>query len=175
MAKSRKSKGTSVNLIGKGITDQLWALYKEMEITREEANNVMKTVIQKHANIIQNEINSVLEQHIETGETIEHAIIPKVEVKEMKDGYLAYADVGVTLSENLDDMKHGNGGYGALLLDYGTPKKRIQNNKKRKYKRDPTIPVKPRFIGNAVRRGQKRCREEGQEIYEKILKEHLGK
>lgn len=171
---ARRHKGTSVTF-DRSLYLQLKDLVDNMELASEDANAVMQEVLQNNANIIQGEINKVLEQHVKTGETMKHAIDPKVEVKNVKGHQIYSVDVGITLTENLDDMKHGNGGYASLLLDYGTPKKRVQKNPKRKYKHSPAEPVQHRFIGSAIRRGRKRCEKEGQEAFQRILQRRLGK
>lgn len=174
MAK-RSHKGMTVNF-DRAIHAQLAQMVNNMKITAKEADAVLKKTLQSNANMIQNEINSELEKHVLTGETIQHAIIPKVEVKKISNvGAIAFVDVGVKLSGNLQDMKKGNGGYASLLLDYGTPKKRAQKNPKRKYKKAPTEPVQRRFIGSAIRRGRKRWEQESQQEFERIVKERLGK
>ena len=172
---AKKHKGMTVG-INHDIRQQLLGMLRNMEISIDEANDVLKKTMQTNANLIQNEINSALEKHVLTGETIEYAIVPKIETTKMASGReIAKIDVGVRLSGNLQDMLHGNGGYASLLLDYGTPKKRVQKNKKRKYKHALTEPVQPQVIGSAIRRGRRRWEQEAQEEFNRIMKERLGK
>lgn len=170
----RTHKGASVTF-DKALYLQLKELVDNMELAADEANEVMKEVLQENADIIQGEINKVLEAHKDTGETLEHAIKPQVEAKQSRGHAIYSVDVGVRLSGNLEDMKHGNGGYASLLLDYGTPRKRVQKNPKRSYKHHVKEKVQHRFIGAAVRRGRKRCEKEGQEAFRRILERRLGK
>lgn len=171
---AKKHKGMTVNF-DRAIHAQLTGMVKNMEITAKEANAILRDTLQSNANIIQNEINSELEKHVLTGETIQHAIIPKVETKQLSSGgIVGFVNVGVSLSGNLEEMKKGEGGYASLLLDYGTPKKRAQKNPKRKYKKAPSEPVQRRFIGSAIRRGRKRWEQESQAEFERIVKKRLG-
>lgn len=171
---ARKHKGMTVYM-DQSVQRQLKQMVANMELTEKEATDVLKETLQSNANMIQNEINSELEKHVLTGETIQHAIIPEVQTTEMQSGaVVGFVDVGIKLSGNLQDMKRGNGGYASLLLDYGTPKKRAQKNPKRKYKKAPSEPVQRRFIGNAIRRGRKRWEQESQAEFERIVAKRLG-
>lgn len=172
MAK-RKYKGATVYLNDGFIKYQIQSLVDRMELAEEDATKAITKIVQKNADIIQNEINEELERHKLTGETLEHAIKPQAKVEEIGTSKVISANVGVTLSENLEDMKHGNGGYASLMLDYGTPKKRGQKNPKRKYKHHPAEPVQHRFIGSAVRRGRKKAEEETRNTFKEIIKEYL--
>lgn len=171
MAK-RKGMTAEINV---NLRYQLHQLARRLEWTEKETNEVLTKTLQSNANMIQNEINSALEKHILTGETIKYAIVPKVEQVSVDwSRFWARVNVGVELSGNLEDMRKGDGGYASLLLDYGTPKKRVQKNPKRQYKHALTEPVQPRVIGSAIRRGRRRWEEEAQKEYERIIKEKLG-
>ena len=172
-----KRKGTSIQM-SDGMKAQLNALYKNMEMARDEAIKSAKEIVGAGAYAIQNEINSTLEQHIDTGETIKHAIVPKVEVVDISSGGKAqlkvYADVGISYTENLQDKRKGEGGWGAILLDYGTPKQRVQKNPRRKYKRPATKPIRPRVLTAAIRRGRKRANEQMEAKWAEISKKYFG-
>lgn len=152
------------------VKNQLRELYENMQMTYDEVKETMLDVVQAGADSIQADINEVLNRHELTGETRQHAIVPKAEVTAI--GHYAYihADAGVDLSGNLQDMKKGNGGYAALLLDYGRPKKRVQKNEKRKYKHSLAEPVRPREISACIRRGRKKAETAMIAECDKILK-----
>lgn len=172
-----KRRGAQIQM-SEGIKAQLNSLYQNMGLARKEAIESAKEIVAAGAYAIQNEINSTLEDHIDTGETITHAIVPKVEVVDISSGGKAqlkvYADAGVTYTENLQDKRHGEGGWAAVLLDYGTPKQRQQNNPRRKYKRPATKPVRPRVITAAIRRGRKRSEQAMEKKWAEISRKYFG-
>ena len=167
---ARKFKGVKVE-VPQGVKDQLKALYDNLELTYDEVKNTMLDVVQAGADEIQNDINAVLDRHIRTHETREHAIAPQAKLTAVGKQAIISANAGVDLSGNLQDMKEGNGGYAALLLDYGTPKKRVQKNPKRKYKHAISEPVRPRELSAVIRKGRKKATEAMINECDKILKE----
>lgn len=167
---ARKFKGVKVE-VPQGIKEQLKALYDNLELTYDEVKNTMLDVVQAGADEIQNDINAVLDRHIKTHETREHAIKPEAKLTAIGKQAVISANAGIELTGNMQDMKEGNGGYAALLLDYGTPKKRTQKNPKRNYKRSLNEPVRPREISACIRRGRKRATEAMINECDKILKE----
>ena len=176
----RKIKGATV-YFDYSLKQQLLELLKNMELTEEEVIEVMKSTTLASANAIQSEINSILKKHNATGETISHAIKPEAKVEKIGDSIIVSADVGVRLSENLNDMKKGDGGYGALLIDYGTPKGTKRGSKRGTYKKDsPKTPktnaqATPRAITNAIRRGRTKAEKTAVEAYTKAVERRLGK
>lgn len=166
----RKSKGIKVE-VPQGIKEQLKVLYDNLELTYDEVKSVMLEVVQAGADEIQSDINKVLDKHIKTGVTREHAIKPDAKLQAIGNMAVISANAGIEFSGNLQDMKHGDGGYAALLLDYGTPKKRVQKNPKRKYKHSIEEPVRPREITACIRRGRKRATEKMIKECDDILKE----
>lgn len=171
---ARKHKGATVYL-DQGVKSQLKQLYENMELSFNEVKDVMQEVVQESADTIQDEINAVLDKHDLTGETRRHAITPVAEWQQVGSSLFVKADVGIKLSGNMQDMKEGNGGYASLLLDYGTPKKRVQKNKKRKYKKALSEPVRPKVITASIRRGRKKAESQVQDAYEKALMRRLDK
>ena len=180
MKANRKVKGAQV-YFDNSLKKQLLELYKNMELTSKEVIEVMKSTTLGSAHAIQSEINGVLKKHKATGETISHAIKPEVKFEKLTYSMSVSADVGVRLSENLDDAKKGNGGYGALLIDYGTPKGTKKGSKRGPYKKDsPKTPetnaeATPNAIKNAIRRGRTKAEKVGVEAYTKAVQRRLGK
>ena len=178
---ARKIKGATV-YFDNSLQQQLTGLLKQMELTEEEVIQVMKSTVNASAHELQGEINAILKKHDLTGETIQHAIKPEAKLTKTGETLIVSANVGVTLSENLQDMKEGNGGYGALLIDYGTPKGPKRGSKRGNYRKNgekqpkkKNVKAKPRELTNAIRRGRKKAEKAGQEAYQKAVQRRLGK